>query len=909
MNDSNCIEGTRGEVIKLGLNPQGVAIGIVPNGPTADPKILDIFTCGIRFTTLARTLASLRAGKKCHVGNVVISNSSGRLEFKFPHKHAESKFYKCELDEHNSGLVIDFCESALLGESTEYGIMIEPKLRSIRTPRRNDQCPCGSGKKFKKCCLFRNTGNSANPPKLPDVLESALNTGNENFQGFIDYFSDNPIIEFDPEFWHAFAILANNEGCSQLAVDSMQKSIQLEPNNHGAQADLAAILGSMGQLEQALAIVNCVPDSRCRKWIIQANILQDLSRHDEAIECYEKAIVEEPDFFLPYARILNSLKAIGSPLYEYWLLRGCDSVPTSAWLGSLFCRFMLKEGRLHQLADADWLEMLKSEAGRPDMQGLSSEDPRLIVESQLFRLVARIHVEKNQSLLEEALELLKSVPIIAEVCDAAKLLATAAAYFGDEDIVEESFKSICSTCQSNSLGLVGPLPTYLATACHAKSDFERAVDYARQALTIDKNNITSLWLLWWGLDELGQTKDALLAAEELLQLKPNYPDLLYNLGFLSGKDGRFGRASYYYDRCLESSPRHWMAAENLTFVQLAHRNVEKADTSWNTFLEVRHSLHRDEAFDLLDHENQEVLELDVESEDDEYLKDLHSQILAEDELLVNAKQQKYDVLRNFAVSKSASEAYVLDLETLNLASKPILGAHTTIAKLRLDTRALLDAMNNHGGPNQADARFYLEMQYRRDLSTTIASVVDELPNWQLLKDAAKSSLLEAENRFLDPNTIDHAPTIGAYAKTLEITLSLKLFEQFRDVKGIVFQNTNSIQAMVYDKSNKAHRLASFVVGGHALELGSMCFILSISSGRTAQENALLGAFRDFVKIELGLSEILDSLNLDRLSTLVTKFRNPATHQRAFAKSETVEARDLSYDLLRKLLQHDRDTSL
>jgi len=27
--------------------------------------------------------------------------------------------------------------------------------------RRNDMCPCGSGKKFKKCCMFRNSPASA----------------------------------------------------------------------------------------------------------------------------------------------------------------------------------------------------------------------------------------------------------------------------------------------------------------------------------------------------------------------------------------------------------------------------------------------------------------------------------------------------------------------------------------------------------------------------------------------------------------------------------------------------------------------------------------------------------------------------------------------------------------------------
>jgi uncharacterized protein YecA (UPF0149 family) len=30
-----------------------------------------------------------------------------------------------------------------------------PEQRAIGKVRRNDPCPCGSGKKFKRCCLWR----------------------------------------------------------------------------------------------------------------------------------------------------------------------------------------------------------------------------------------------------------------------------------------------------------------------------------------------------------------------------------------------------------------------------------------------------------------------------------------------------------------------------------------------------------------------------------------------------------------------------------------------------------------------------------------------------------------------------------------------------------------------------------
>ena len=45
---------------------------------------------------------------------------------------------------------IDHFEGKII---TEYGIKNEPVVRSVPKVGRNDLCPCGSGLKFKKCCL------------------------------------------------------------------------------------------------------------------------------------------------------------------------------------------------------------------------------------------------------------------------------------------------------------------------------------------------------------------------------------------------------------------------------------------------------------------------------------------------------------------------------------------------------------------------------------------------------------------------------------------------------------------------------------------------------------------------------------------------------------------------------------
>jgi hypothetical protein len=85
----------------------------------------------------------------------------------------------------------------------------------------------------------------------------------------------------------------------------------------------------LGNQEDALITISRVPDGKVRKEIISANILQELGKHNEAIDLYEKGISVEPDFYLPYARLLESLRIEGRPTYEFWLYKTIKKFPES----------------------------------------------------------------------------------------------------------------------------------------------------------------------------------------------------------------------------------------------------------------------------------------------------------------------------------------------------------------------------------------------------------------------------------------------------------------------------------------------------------------------------------------------------------------------------------------------------
>ena len=71
---------------------------------------------------------------------------------------------------------------------------------------------------------------------------------------------------------------------------------------------------------------------------------------------------------------------------------------------------------------------------------------------------------------------------------------------------------------------------------------------------------------------------------------------------------------------------------------------------------------------------------------------------------------------------------------------------------------------------------------RSDFSDVFNSIENEIPQIRLLPDAAYSSIVEAEKRIQDEKrSFDSAPTILAYAKSLELTLRHVVFGNFRDL--------------------------------------------------------------------------------------------------------------------------------
>lgn len=147
---------------------------------------------------------------------------------------------------------------------------------AVKKIGRNDPCPCGSGKKYKKCCQLTETIKQipALPLTIPELQQAIkYHQAGQLSEAEVIY---KKILETTPDnadALHYLGLIHYQTGDSESAVTLISKSIALNPGNL-AYCNLGAALQAQGQ-------------------------------HDSAIESYLSAIALKPD----YAEAYNNLGA------------------------------------------------------------------------------------------------------------------------------------------------------------------------------------------------------------------------------------------------------------------------------------------------------------------------------------------------------------------------------------------------------------------------------------------------------------------------------------------------------------------------------------------------------------------------------------------------------------------------
>lgn len=843
-----------GHSLHVSPDSQGIRMVVVPNAPTLDESVLDIFQLGIKFSNLVRALKEMESQYGfCGDGwDSSIRRSGGSVILRFAYKHAPTKSFETRLSEVDSRALDLIFQDCLSGKALLDFDVVNPEAHSRIKVGRNDPCPCGSGKKYKKCCDQNPSGLIAPAPLIPfmavkdQAVQSLLAKAARDFS-FLENFS----------FWCHLGRELGSAGEYALALSAHREATQLNSSDEICSADYAATLSIAGRHQEALDRLFTLNNHNGQFSVLIANALSGLNRYSESINYYEQAIEFEPDFSFSYSRLLDVMHTVRHPLYEYWLRRAVRQFPKSATIAVIYCRWLMEENRLEQLADAAWIDNLEY-CPDPRVVGRYESEPRLIVEAQILRLLGlSIHKESAEP-LESATAILDASPRSWHLCDSASRVAFLAAPHGRRDLIWKASRKFCESCHAARLGpaVLQRMLAYSSLVSNRASEALQDIDVGLRA---SPENVDLMNLQWWALDEAGRPEEAITVARKVHEKLPKFPHLSYNIGYLCGKTGRLATAIDYYEKEILQDSENISAIENLILIRLFEGKVELATQMvkrWSVLASSR-----------------------VNS------------------VAVHEKKQKYEHLAEFALANQASPTLAYDLKHLNEKSEPFWGAHTRIPERKLSHEELIRALDLDAG-EQKEIKFSIEMERRGDFSTTVARLSTELPDISVLPNDALLSIVEAQRQLDDLSRADYAPAILAFCKTIEITLRDQVFVPFRKIV-LSDQDYGSLAAQAIEESfEKAASFTKFVTKGAHMDLGGMSMALQLCGGRTGRDMQMLSKFNSFIVNDLRKPKLFDRGFTEAISNLARNYRNPAAHASSFDRQTALKVRDDAIQQLR-----------
>ena len=125
-------------------------------------------------------------------------------------------------------------------------------------PGRNDPCPCGSGKKYKKCCGAGSGATAAGARTLPVSLDDAIAAFEAGrYAAAADAAqSFAKIHPSEPAAWQVLGISAYYLGDLTTATGAFDKLVKLDSKNPEAWNNLALFRCELGELEPAMQAAN-----------------------------------------------------------------------------------------------------------------------------------------------------------------------------------------------------------------------------------------------------------------------------------------------------------------------------------------------------------------------------------------------------------------------------------------------------------------------------------------------------------------------------------------------------------------------------------------------------------------------------------------------------------------------------
>lgn len=188
----------------------------------------------------------------------------------------------------------------------------------MNAPGRNDPCPCGSGEKYKKCCLDKEKQVATSSPAMTE--DEAIDLALQHQQaGRLQEAAAlyRQVIEHNPRCPDALNLLGSityQTGNYQAALELINRAIEAAPHIPMYYSNAGPVLIALGLNDEALAsyrkAVELQPDYvEARNNI--AHLLKEKGNHEEAVAQYLEAIRIRPDYASAHFNLGNTLRDMG----------------------------------------------------------------------------------------------------------------------------------------------------------------------------------------------------------------------------------------------------------------------------------------------------------------------------------------------------------------------------------------------------------------------------------------------------------------------------------------------------------------------------------------------------------------------------------------------------------------------
>lgn len=168
-------------------------------------------------------------------------------------------------------------------------------------PGRNDPCPCGSGKKYKQCCLNKHQplpGTNSLNQQLQHALRLAhahFQQGNSSQAATVCHQIIQALPE-QPDAWHLLGVIELQQGNIEVAIGSLQHALKGRPNNPEYLGNLGFAYHEKGELDAALShytqALHIAPDYVNALYNQHALLLD--TNHPAAIESLKRLLRANP---------------------------------------------------------------------------------------------------------------------------------------------------------------------------------------------------------------------------------------------------------------------------------------------------------------------------------------------------------------------------------------------------------------------------------------------------------------------------------------------------------------------------------------------------------------------------------------------------------------------------------------